>query len=179
MGRHHRSIRTGGPFAFPRRWLAQALLVVLLFTLVSLAMAGIDRSGNVALVLPPPPADAAESLSPPCPPEVRACVALGVRQAWLRDADGTVIFGPVPMTAGSDDLPTPAGNYTVQRKDIDHVSSIYGTPMPFAVFFDDRGYAFHEGDLTQQSAGCIRLGRAAAERFYNELNIGDAVQIVA
>jgi lipoprotein-anchoring transpeptidase ErfK/SrfK len=50
--------------------------------------------------------------------------------------------------------------------------------MPFAVFFDGYGRAFHQGTLDRQSAGCVRLEEPDAKRFFEHLNPNDRVQIV-
>jgi hypothetical protein len=119
---------------------------------------------------PPPP--------PPCGPEIRACVSLSTKQAWLINA-GVVELGPVPMTYGGATNPTPTGTWPVAWKDQEHTSSIYGDPMPYSVFFAPGGIAFHEGRLDEDSHGCIRLNMADAQTFFNTLQIGQLVQVVA
>jgi lipoprotein-anchoring transpeptidase ErfK/SrfK len=58
-----------------------------------------------------------------------------------------------------------------------HVSSIYGSRMPYSVFFNG-GIAFHQGDLGGRSHGCVRLSRSAAQTFFATLQRGDVVQVV-
>ncbi|HYQ62984.1 L,D-transpeptidase [Actinophytocola sp.] len=118
---------------------------------------------------PPPP--------PPCGPEIRACVSLSTKQAWLM-TNGVVDLGPVPITHGGTTNPTPTGTWPVAWKDQEHTSSIYGDPMPFSVFFAPGGIAFHEGRLDEDSHGCIRLDMADAQTFFNTLQLGQLVQIV-
>lgn len=60
----------------------------------------------------------------------------------------------------------------------DVASSLYDVPMPFAVFFDTDGRALHQGSLHTESAGCVRLPRAAAKIFFEALEPSDIVQIV-
>lgn len=119
---------------------------------------------------PPPP--------PPCGPEVRACVSLSTKQAWLMTA-GVVDVGPVTITHGGTENPTPTGTWPVAWKDQEHTSSIYGDPMPFSVFFAPGGIAFHEGPLDTFSHGCVRLSMADAQTFFNSLAVGQLVQVVA
>ena len=121
-------------------------------------------------VAPPPP--------PPCAPDIRACVSLSTRQAWLL-TNGTVEYGPVPITHGGATSPTPTGTWPVAWKDQEHTSSIYGDPMPYSVFFAPGGYAFHEGRLDEDSHGCVRLDMADAQMFFNALQHGQLVQVVA
>ena len=48
---------------------------------------------------------------PPCLPTVRACVELAANHAWLLD-NGRVVRGPVTVTPGDEDNPTPRGSFT-------------------------------------------------------------------
>lgn len=121
-----------------------------------------------------------EAVSPtPCAVEVKACARLSDRTAWLTDGEGDLIAGPIPMNHGGTAAPTPTGDFAVQWKNIDHFSSeSEGIPMPYSVFFDGNGRAFHFGDIRSNSAGCIRLPREAAQLFYSELQPGDRVEIL-
>lgn len=114
---------------------------------------------------------------PPCLPPVRACVDLGTDHAWLLD-NGRVVRGPVAITAGDEDHPTPVGGFTVQWKTQTWTSREFGVPMPWSVFFAEGGIAFHEGDPEVPSAGCVKLGAGDARAFYAFLQVGDRVQVV-
>jgi Sigma-70 region 2/L,D-transpeptidase catalytic domain len=58
-----------------------------------------------------------------------------------------------------------------------YISTSYGVPIPYAVFFAAGGVAFHQGSLTTSSHGCIHLTMAAA-RYYNEqLPVGAEVAV--
>jgi len=119
----------------------------------------------------PPPAP------PPCARTVRACVRLSTRQAWLV-RDGATDYGPVPISHGGRANPTPTGTYPVSWKDEENTSSVYGTPMPYSVFFAPGGIAFHEGDIGTDSHGCVRLTMAAARTFFRSLRPGEIVQVL-
>jgi L,D-transpeptidase catalytic domain len=124
----------------------------------------------VASPAPPPP-------PPPCEPVARACVSLSAKLAWLT-RNGRPDHGPVPISYGTRRNPTPVGRFAVSWKDRDNTSSIYGTPMPYSVFFAPGGIAFHGGDVRTASHGCIHLPMAAARVFFNRLHPGDVVQVV-
>lgn len=113
----------------------------------------------------------------PCSGAVQACVDLTTLRAWLI-TDGQVRRGPVNVRVGDELGPTPVGRFRVQWKDENHVSSEFGTPMHWAVFFADGGIAFHEGRQDTDSAGCVKLSRDDARAFFYALQIDDAVQIV-
>jgi hypothetical protein len=121
-------------------------------------------------VPPPPPA-------PPCARTVRACVSLSMKLAWLVRR-GVPDYGPVPIAHGAPASPTPTGTYPVSWKDAENTSSVYGTPMPYSVFFAPGGIAFHEGDTRTNSHGCVRLRMAAARVFFSRLRPGEIVQVV-
>ncbi len=125
------------------------------------------------------PVAAEESEPAPCDAPAQACVDLATEQAWLME-QGEVTYGPVPMRGGMPGYETPTGTFKVLWKDIDHRSREYdNAPMPYSVFFTKSGVAFHEGDLSRQSHGCVRLTRSAAQKFYAELQEGEIVQVVS
>jgi hypothetical protein len=49
--------------------------------------------------------------------------------------------------------------------------------MPWSVFFAPGGIALHAGDPANASAGCVHLPPADAEAFYNDLQVGDRVEV--
>jgi hypothetical protein len=65
------------------------------------------------------------------------------------------------VRGGSADLQTRTGDFRVFSRDIDHVSSLYGSPMPYSQFFSG-GQAFHgSGTMVDpfsgHSHGCINM----------------------
>ncbi|HEY0447997.1 L,D-transpeptidase [Actinophytocola sp.] len=130
----------------------------------------------------PPPTTATTTTTtapppPPCAPTVRACVSLSAKRAWLVKG-GVADYGPVPISHGSPTEPTPTGTYPVSWKDQDNTSSVYGTPMPYSVFFAPGGIAFHGGDTRTDSHGCVHLTIAAAQVFFARLRPGEIVQVL-
>lgn len=149
--------------------------------------------GTVAAVVPaapaalaaPAPAPAAAApagnapSSVPCAAEVKACARLSTNQAWLTDGRGNLLRGPITIDHGAPGNETPTGRFSVQWKDADHRSGEYnGAPMPWSVFFDGNGRAFHGGSPGSQTAGCVRLPDDQAKAFFDALAPGDAVQIL-
>lgn len=110
---------------------------------------------------------------------IKACVDLSENKTWLLDGRGHVVYGAVRNTHGSEGHETPTGDFVVQWKDRYHKSREYdGASMPYSVFFDNHGRAFHQGTLERESAGCVRLGEEDAKRFFDYLEPNDRVQIV-
>jgi hypothetical protein len=112
-----------------------------------------------------------------CPPAAAACADLTRHVTWLQSG-GRVTYGPVPMEPGGSGDRTPRGTFHVAWKAGAHyISTSYGVPIPYAVFFAAGGVAFHAGSLTTSSHGCIHLTLVAA-RYYNEhLPVGAEVVV--
>lgn len=113
----------------------------------------------------------------PCTASARACVDLASNQAWLIN-DGAISEGPFHISHGGQGKETPKGTFHVQWKDKDHKSAEFNNaPMPYSVFFAPGGIAFHEGNPSNPSAGCVHLAHDAAVVFYDDLEVGDEVQV--
>ena len=111
------------------------------------------------------------------------------------------------ISTGREGYETPAGHFSVIRKDRNHRSSIYGdyvdrrgrivkanvdvrkgkrprhsrflgAPMPFYLEFKP-GYGLHAGHLPGYPAshGCVRLSYWKARQFFNEARIGTPVTV--
>lgn len=147
---------------------------------LSLAAAGMGVVQLSGVAVAAPAGTAPGVGGTPCTtPTIRACVDLSENRTWLLDGRGRVVHGPVAVSHGGKGHETPVGDFVVQRKDRYHVSQEFeGATMPYAVFFDGDGRAFHQGTLDRQSAGCVRLGEADAKRFFEHLEPNDRVQIV-
>lgn len=120
----------------------------------------------------------------PCTVTAKSCVDLESQRAWLLN-DGKIIRGPVKIASGGNGKETPIGHsLRVYRKDKDFKSTEslmpngQPAPMPWSVFFEDGGIAFHAGSPSRSSAGCIHLAVADAQAWFNYLQIGDQVQVV-
>jgi hypothetical protein len=138
----------------------------------------------------PAPKSALPPLVPgtPCTTTAKSCVDLDSQRAWLIK-DGKVMRGPVKIASGGNGKATPVGHsLRVYRKEKDHKSQEsripsgpkkgQPAPMPYSVFFQDGGIAFHSGSPNRSSSGCIHLNTADAVAWFNYLQIGDQVQVV-
>lgn len=113
----------------------------------------------------------------PCPATAKACVDIASQTTWLQEG-GKISYGPVRMASGREGQETPLGTFSVQYKVKDEISREFNNaPMPWAVYFTNSGHAFHQGDPSIMSAGCVRLEPAPAEHYFNSLNPGDQVYI--
>jgi L,D-transpeptidase catalytic domain len=158
-----------------------------------LLLSGVSGAILAAPALADTPAQVAAATSPnvagtPCTAAASACVDVRKKQAWLIK-DGKVFRGPVPIATGGKGEDTPTGNvFRVYRKDKDHKSTEaliksgpnkgQPAPMPYSVFFEDGGIAFHSGSPSVASAGCVHLNPADAIAFFNFLQVGNHVQVM-
>ncbi|MEU9338826.1 L,D-transpeptidase [Streptomyces sp. NPDC048290] len=108
-----------------------------------------------------------------------ACVNLTLQISWVQDGS-RLVYGPVPVRTGRDGDETRTGLKKVYWRNIDHVSSIYNVPMPYAQFFDG-GQAFHSASVSMWnppgSRGCVNMTKTAAKKYWSLLKNGDEVYV--
>lgn len=125
----------------------------------------------------PAPDPAPAPRTSPCPADAKACVDLTNQKSWLQN-NGEIYYGPVQISSGRPGQDTPKGTHYVNRKVKDEISYEFNNaPMPYSVYFTNNGIAFHQDDPYVPSAGCIHLYRADAQRYFNDLQIGDKVYV--
>jgi lipoprotein-anchoring transpeptidase ErfK/SrfK len=119
------------------------------------------------------------ALDPRCQTGRAMCVDKTSRSLrWVVDG---VVLRTVEVRFGSDELPTREGAFAVYRKSRDHVSSLYDTSMPFAMFFSGGQAVHYSPDFAANgyngaSHGCVNVrDRAAVEWLFDEVRIGDKV----
>jgi lipoprotein-anchoring transpeptidase ErfK/SrfK len=141
------------------------------------AEAAVAHRAVTASIPPAPGIAVSPQARAQCPPAFTACADLTAHVSWLQSG-GRITYGPVRMEPGAADDPTPRGLFHVAWKAGAHyISTSYGVPIPYAVFFAAGGIAFHAGSLQSSSHGCIHLTLAAA-RYYNEhLPVGAGVAV--
>ncbi|MGN6088714.1 MAG: L,D-transpeptidase family protein, partial [Actinomycetales bacterium] len=100
--------------------------------------------------------------------------------AWV--VDGSV-QKRIAVRFGSQFTPTREGVFDVYRKDADHVSNLFGSKMPYAMFFS-RGQAVHfSSDFAARgyagaSHGCVNTrDKGATAWIFGQVHIGDAVVV--
>jgi peptidoglycan hydrolase-like protein with peptidoglycan-binding domain len=89
----------------------------------------------------------------------------------------------VDVRFGSQELPTRNGAFHVGWKSRNHVSSIYHTPMPYAMFFSGGQAVHYSRDFAARgyagaSHGCVNVrNHAAIVRLFDTVRVGDKVII--
>jgi peptidoglycan hydrolase-like protein with peptidoglycan-binding domain len=102
------------------------------------------------------------------------------RLSWVVDG---VVRRQLAVRFGSQFTPTREGAFTVYRMSADHVSNLFGSPMPYAMFFS-RGQAVHYSrDFAARgyagaSHGCVNVrDRRSLAALFAEVHVGDAVVV--
>lgn len=99
---------------------------------------------------------------------------------WV--VDGTV-HKTVDVRFGRESMPTREGTFRVEWKSRDHVSSIYDTPMPYAMFFSGGQAVHYSPDFAATgyngaSHGCVNVrDRAAVAWLFDQVRVGDRVVV--
>ncbi|MBB0245642.1 L,D-transpeptidase family protein [Streptomyces alkaliphilus] len=100
--------------------------------------------------------------------------------SWV--VDGTVRT-TLDVRFGTEEYPTREGQFTVYWKSRDHHSTLYDSPMPFAMFFDG-GQAVHYSENFRQngytggSYGCVNVrDRDAIASLFDQVHEGDKVVV--
>ncbi|GEC04958.1 hypothetical protein SSP24_26130 [Streptomyces spinoverrucosus] len=108
-----------------------------------------------------------------------ACVDLSRQLTWVQKGK-KVVFGPVPVRSGRAGYRTRTGWHKIYWRHKNHVSTLYGTAMPYSQFFSG-GQALHGvyGSIftTVGSHGCVNLRVGDARRLWGVLKKGDRVYV--
>ena len=97
---------------------------------------------------------------------------------WVVDGQ---VLKTVDVRFGSDELPTREGAFEVFQKSRDHVSSLYDTSMPFAMFFSGGQAVHYSPDFASvgyagASHGCVNVrDYDAVAWLFDQVQIGDDV----
>jgi lipoprotein-anchoring transpeptidase ErfK/SrfK len=84
---------------------------------------------------------------------------------------------------GSQFTPTRNGTFSIYWKHRDHVSKLYGSKMPFAMFFSGGQAIHYSSDFARRgysgrSHGCVNTrDYAGTEALFNAVVVGDTVVV--
>ncbi|MFK7843016.1 MAG: L,D-transpeptidase family protein [Sphingorhabdus sp.] len=86
-------------------------------------------------------------------------------------------IGAAVITFGDSLKPTPTGVFPITQKNKDHVSNIYGTPMPYMMRLTNDGIAIHASDVKWGwgTRGCIGVPLEFARLLFAQAKLGDRV----
>ena len=87
-------------------------------------------------------------------------------------------IGTAVMIYGADIKPTPLGVFNVSFRKAEHVSSIYGAPMPYTLRLTNDGVAIHGSEAMRPDAathGCVGVPIPFAKKLFDVVKMGDVV----
>ncbi|WP_084541517.1 L,D-transpeptidase family protein [Nocardioides alkalitolerans] len=126
-------------------------------------------------------APVAGDLDPRCREGRVLCIDKTTRTLrWVVDGDVGATFD---VRFGREGMETREGAFSVERKSRDHVSSIYDTPMPFAMFFSGGQAVHYSPDFAANgyngaSHGCVNVrDRDGIEALFDQVEVGDSVVV--
>ena len=128
----------------------------------------------------PDPADGAP-LDPRCLTGRVLCIdKTSSSLRWV--VDGNVVQ-TLDARFGSSDHPTREGLFHVYFKDIDHVSHLYESSMPYSMFFSGGEAVHYSSDFAAvgyygASHGCVNIrDYDGVAQLYGEVQVGDTVVV--
>ncbi|MEI7056406.1 L,D-transpeptidase family protein [Nocardioides sp. CCNWLW239] len=101
----------------------------------------------------------------------------------MRYVRGGKIVKAMDARFGCKANPTRMGAFKVYRKSRNHVSSIYHTPMPYAMFFSGGQAVHYSADFAARgyngcSHGCVNVRKKAAIAWvFDQIRVGDRVVV--
>ncbi|MDX3237918.1 L,D-transpeptidase family protein [Streptomyces sp. ME03-5709C] len=129
----------------------------------------------------PPTGNPVAKLDPRCMTGRVLCVSKTSRTlAWV--VNGKVVSA-MDVRFGSQYTPTREGTFSVFAKSRNHVSTIYHTPMPYAMFFSGGQAVHYSADFAARgysgaSHGCVNVrDRGKISALFDQVRIGDKVVV--
>ena len=109
------------------------------------------------------------------------CVDKTTRQlSWVVDG---AVQRRLDVRFGSQFTPTREGVFSVYRMSENHVSNLYGTPMPYAMFFSGGQAVHYSSDFAARgyagaSHGCVNTrDKGAVAALFADVRLGDTVVV--
>jgi hypothetical protein len=153
------------------------------------ALAGITGLAASAILVRPGLADMAEDVrklkpgqftwQPELQPRGPVSIIVSIKEQLMHVHRRGKRIGVATVSTGKKGHSTPIGVFTILQKREEHVSSIYGSEMPFMQRLTWSGIALHAGALPGYPAshGCVRLPLAFAELLFGVTKLGTPVVI--
>jgi peptidoglycan hydrolase-like protein with peptidoglycan-binding domain len=100
--------------------------------------------------------------------------------SWVNDGK---VLATMDVRFGSQYTPTREGTFSVDFKSRNHVSTIYHTAMPFAMFFSGGQAVHYSSDFAARgysgaSHGCVNVrDRAKIAALFDQVRVGDKVVV--
>ncbi|WBB63592.1 L,D-transpeptidase family protein [Streptomyces sp. WMMC500] len=129
----------------------------------------------------PPTSQAMEKPDPRCTEGRVLCVSKRSDSLrWMKDGE---VLAAMDVRFGSQYTPTREGVFEVFLKSRHHVSTLYDTPMPYAMFFSGGQAVHYSADFAATgyagaSHGCVNVrDEAKIAKLFGEVRVGDKVVV--
>lgn len=126
-------------------------------------------------------ASASAGIDPRCMTGRVLCISKAQNKLrWMVDGEVKQTFA---VRFGTDEMPTREGTFSVGWKSRDHVSTIYHTPMPYAMFFSGGQAVHYSADFAARgynggSHGCVNVrDKQGIAALFDVVQEGDRVVI--
>ncbi|MEU1277737.1 L,D-transpeptidase family protein [Streptomyces sp. NPDC005805] len=120
-------------------------------------------------------------LDPRCMEGRVMCISKTTRTlSWMIDGK---VLSTMDVRFGSQYTPTREGEFKVGWKSRDHVSTLYDTPMPYAMFFSGGQAVHYSSDFAARgyngaSHGCVNVrDKAGIAALFDQVRTGDKVVV--
>lgn len=130
---------------------------------------------------PPVPVKQAGKLDPRCMTGRTLCISKTSRTlSWVVDGK---VQATMDVRFGSQYTPTREGLFHVNSKSRNHVSTIFHTAMPYAMFFSGGQAVHYSSDFAARgyagaSHGCVNVrDKAAISKLFDQVRTGDKVVV--
>jgi lipoprotein-anchoring transpeptidase ErfK/SrfK len=113
------------------------------------------------------------------PVEGETVIVVNLATQLLSVYRGGYEIGRSSIIYGADNKPTPIGTFPIIEKKKDHISNLYGAPMPFMLRLTRDGIAIHGSVVEDGTAthGCIGIPNEFAALLFRAAKLGDRVLI--
>ena len=90
-------------------------------------------------------------------------------------------IGVAVILYGADEKPTPLGVFPITQKDRNHISNLYGAPMPYMQRLTDDGITIHGSNVLEGfvTHGCVGIPKPFAKHLFDATELGDQVIITS
>lgn len=131
--------------------------------------------------LRPPTTNEVDAPDPRCMQGRVMCISKESRTlAWMIDGK---IVSTMDVRFGSENTPTREGEFKVEWKAKDWVSTIYHTPMPYSMFFSEGQAVHYSSDFAARgyagaSHGCVNVrDKGKLSSLFDQVQVGDKVVV--
>lgn len=110
-------------------------------------------------------------------------ICISKKTNTLRWMNNGQVLMTMDVRFGTSEYPTREGTFSVQWKSRDHVSNLYHTSMPYALFFSGGQAVHYSPDFAARgyrggSHGCVNLrNKSGAASLFNQARVGDKVVV--